>query len=418
MGKGANIKTIKFWQSKIKAIAAKIAFIAQYYTKKFFFKLRARAPQLKKVHLNAFPAIHFKAMDGYDYSLKFSSELLVLSIAIITALLNFYFFSGNQVKSYSDGSLAAKFLSYHPGLNEKLYAKNTSIITTVADGNFIFAQAQAEDFAGLDTQNINAAEEDSQNYVISDGALVKPSPDSIQSLLDKQIKIYETKPGDTLKSIAAANGISTKTIMWANKLTSEQIKPGWQLVILPVDGVLHKASSNDTLPDVAKKYSADIAKIMSYNMLESEEDIEPGQLLIVPGGTMPAPPTPKPVKPKAKAGKPGTTEPTYHYDGTGHIFPWGYCTWYVATRVHVPWGGNAKNWLANAKSFGAVISSEPAVGAIVVTNDNRKYGHVALVEKVEDDRFLISEMNYKGKGIISQRWISTDNRTVRGFIYH
>jgi len=80
-------------------------------------------------------------------------------------------------------------------------------------------------------------------------------------------------------------------------------------------------------------------------------------------------------------------------------------------------GRHAKNWLANAKAYGAVISQAPTVGSIVVTTDNARYGHVAIVEKVEENRFFISEMNYKGLGKTSQRWISNNSRTVRGFIY-
>jgi surface antigen len=103
-------------------------------------------------------------------------------------------------------------------------------------------------------------------------------------------------------------------------------------------------------------------------------------------------------------------------NGTGHLFPWGYCTWYVASKVHVPWGGNAKNWLANAQAYGAIISKQAAVGSIVVTTDNSRYGHVALVESVTDEGFTISEMNYKKFGAVNTRFIPHGSKIVRGFI--
>jgi peptidoglycan DL-endopeptidase CwlO len=413
-GEGVHIQKIRSWQIWLKNTYTRIAFITQYYAKKLVYKLGRKAPQLRKVHLNAFPAVHLNHMEALDYILKFSSELLVLLLALVVGALNIYFFSGNE---FNDKSLAANYLNKHSILNRKLYAKNNSIITTITPSNPLFPQAQAQDFSGLESQNQVLDYTDDTDTIINDGVIVKPNPDSIQALLDKQIKIYTTQPGDTLASIAAANGISQQTIMWANKLTAPQIKPGWQLIILPINGVLVKATSNDTLPDIAKKYNANLDKIISYNLLDSPEDIDTDQLIIVPDGVMPAPPKPK-VTPKTTPSKPGTTQPKVYDVGTGHIFPWGYCTYYVATKVHVPWGGNAKNWLANAKAYGAVVSNIPAVGSIVVTTDNSRYGHVALVEKVEDDRFLVSEMNYKGKGIISTRWISNASRTVRGFIYH
>ncbi len=220
-------------------------------------------------------------------------------------------------------------------------------------------------------------------------------------------------------SIARENGINEQTIIWANKLPSSSIKPGWFLIILPTDGILYKATSNDTLPDLAKKYSGSLDTIISYNGLANAEDIDSGQLIIIPGGKMPAPPKPKVVPKSNNSGKVkpgGVSQPTVVDNGTGHLFPWGYCTWYVATRVHVPWGGNAKNWLANAKAYGAIITNKATPGAIVVTTDNRRWGHVAYVESVDEDGFTVSEMNYEKFGRVNTRWIPNNSKIIRGFI--
>jgi surface antigen len=190
------------------------------------------------------------------------------------------------------------------------------------------------------------------------------------------------------------------------------------LLIPPTDGLVYTATSNDTLPDLAKKYKADLDTIIAYNGLENAEDIDGGQILIIPGGVMPEPPKPKPTPKsndsKVKAG--GVVKPQVLNNGTGHTFPWGYCTWYVATKAHVPWGGNAKNWLANAKAYGAVITNYAVPGSIVVTTDNTRWGHVALVESVSDDGFIVSEMNYQKFGRVNTRFIPHNSRTIRGFI--
>ncbi|MDE2311542.1 MAG: LysM peptidoglycan-binding domain-containing protein [Patescibacteria group bacterium] len=367
--------------------------------------------------------MHLSSMDVWDFILKFSGELGLLVAALLTGWLNFHFFYGSAQHNYQDSSYAARLLAYHSAYNPRLAEKNGSIITTVVQNGFI-AQAQADDFTGL-TQPTDPmpADQAANGVVINDDGMVKPNPDSVQGLVAKQIKIYQTQPGDTLKSVAAEFGISIQTIKWANNLPNDTIKPGWQLIILPTDGVLVKADSNTTLPDIAAKYKVPLDTIISYNLLDGPEDIDNGQLIIVPGGVMPEPPKPKPAPKPAKPKSSGSTgdeytPPAQEDVGTGHLFPWGYCTWYVASRIHVPWGGNAKNWIANARAYGAVVNKEPAVGAIVVTNENRRFGHVAIVEQVEDGRFLVSEMNYAHFGRVDQRWISVGSSVIRGFIYH
>lgn len=413
-----KISRIKLWRSKAQAFIGRNAFRTQYYTKRFISRFFKRLPALKRAYLNSFPAIHLKPLDWYDYLMRFSSELLVLFLAVSVAGLNLFHFY--FISDYSDKSFAAKFLSYHPKLNQQLYEKNNVITTKIVSNRGLVPVAEAQDFAGLldaslsTTEREYEASEENQNFL--GDILIQPNPDTLSSLIAKQIYVYQTAPGDTLSKIAAKNGISSETLMWANNLPSETIKPDWYLVILPTDGVLHKASSNDTLPDIAKKYNVNLETIIAYNGLENAEDIDEGQLIIVPEGKIPQAPKPK-VRQDSSKVKPGTVKPKVVNNGTGHLFPWGYCTWYVASKVHVPWGGNAKNWLANAKAYGAVISDKPAVGAIVVTTDNRRYGHVAYIESVDDKGFTVSEMNYEKFGKVNTRWIPTNSKIIRGYIY-
>lgn len=393
------------------------AFKIQYYSKRSLFRFFKRLPGLKRIYLNSFPAVHIKPLDWYDYTLRFSSELLILILALGVCGLNIFHFYIADEKS--DKSLAAKFLSYHPGLNPNLYEANNTITTQIVMNSGFAHIAQAEDFGALQTtaeaNTEGAIEDENQNY--SGDVLAQPAVDTLESLIAKQIKVYKTQSGDTLASIARANGISVQTIMWANKLSGETIKPGWFLIILPTDGVLHRATSNNTLPDLAKKYNGSLETIISYNGLENAEDIDEGQLIIIPGGRMPDAPKPKAVpRDPSKVGG-NVPAPKVINNGTGHIFPWGYCTWYVASKVHVPWGGNAKNWLANARAYGAIISDTPTVGSIVVTTDNARYGHVALVTDVDEKGFTVSEMNYEKFGKVNTRWISKSSKIIRGFIY-
>lgn len=413
-----NITRFKFWLSFLKNTYQKTAFFIKYYFQKFIWKFFLRLPSVKKLYLNSFPAVHLKNLDWVDFVLKFSNEMLVLGLAAIIALTNFYYLTGDVKHNYSDNSHAAKFLSYHADLNEKLYTHNTSVVTTITRQGGFITQAKAENFEGLDINYIYEASNEEESAITDNDALLSQSPDSVASLIAKQIKVYQTKPGDSLKSIAAENNISAQTLIWANKLTSSTIKPGWFLLIPPIDGVIHTATTNDTLPDLVKKYKADLDIIIAYNGLENAEDIDGGQVLIIPGGAIPEPPKPKTI-PRNNDGKVkpgGVVKPKYVDNGTGHAFPWGYCTWYVATKVHVPWGGNAKNWLSNAKAYGAVITNYAVAGSIVVTTDNRRWGHVAYVESVDNNGFIVSEMNFQKFGRVNTRFIPHNSKIIRGFI--
>jgi surface antigen len=99
-------------------------------------------------------------------------------------------------------------------------------------------------------------------------------------------------------------------------------------------------------------------------------------------------------------------------------FPWGWCTWYVATRRDVTWIGNAYQWFGNAQAQGYPVGSTPLAGAVMVTWESG-LGHVAYVESVNaDGSWLVSEMNFRGFGVTSQRTIKRGQVPLIGFIYN
>ncbi len=104
--------------------------------------------------------------------------------------------------------------------------------------------------------------------------------------------VYEVEGGDTLSNIAEKYNLHLNTILWANNLTEKTvIKPGWQLTILPVDGVLHTVGKGDTISAIAKLYKADSQNTMAYNQLTDATKIHAGDMIIVPDG-QPLPPPP------------------------------------------------------------------------------------------------------------------------------
>jgi len=103
--------------------------------------------------------------------------------------------------------------------------------------------------------------------------------------------------------------------------------------------------------------------------------------------------------------------------GPNHNFPYGYCTYYVSTRRPIYWSGNAIYWLANARLAGFATGDLPQAGAIMVTTEGGWTGHVAMVDAVNGDQVTISEMNYRGWGVISSRTIPASYGAILGYIY-
>jgi len=221
---------------------------------------------------------------------------------------------------------------------------------------------------------------------------------------------YTVQENDTLSSIAASFGISTYTLLWANNLKEISIiRPGDELTVLPITGVLHRVKDGQTIGWIAKYYDAETEEIIAFNDLPANGTIQIGEKLIIPDGQIPAP-----VAPKATY----VARTSYSGSGTGvsHSFPYGQCTWYASQKRIVPWSGHAKAWLANSRAYGYKTGTAPQAGAIIVTRESW-YGHVGYVEAVKGNWVTFSEMNHLGWGVKSVRTIHINDSVIRGYIY-
>ena len=108
-----------------------------------------------------------------------------------------------------------------------------------------------------------------------------------------EIFTYSVQPGDTVFGIAEQFGIKPETIMWANRnleLNPDMLRVGDKLTILPINGVYHEVKAGDTLEKVAKKYKAQSADIVTYELNNLEIAnlvLQTGSFLVVPGGEKP-----------------------------------------------------------------------------------------------------------------------------------
>lgn len=281
-------------------------------------------------------------------------------------------------------------------------------------------------FSGLAEEMENSSALGSSDILSSgNGVLLSQAPvftRAINGRLRSDINVYVAKSGDTLGAISRKFGITTDTIMWANNLDDPSaLKIGQKLTILPVSGVLHRVTKEDTVGRIARKYKANAAKLIAFNDLETRE-IEKGMLLIVPDGV-------KAIKRKVtpflrlNLGWGSSNWSNVQYLGTFYNssgkFAGGWCTSYVSMKKNnnIPWLGDAKEWAHNASAKGVPTGYSPKAGAIYVEPWLTSNGHVSLVEKVNSDgSFVITEGNARfGYGTVDRRQVPAGRGGV--FIY-
>jgi murein DD-endopeptidase MepM/ murein hydrolase activator NlpD len=116
---------------------------------------------------------------------------------------------------------------------------------------------------------------------------------TIPNRLRRDVITYVVQKGDNLLKIAGQFDLEQETIMWANASVEQNpdlLRPGQELVILPIDGIYHTVAKGETIEKIAKKYQASVQDIIDcpYNQLDPENpQIAPEDKLIVPGGVKP-----------------------------------------------------------------------------------------------------------------------------------
>jgi murein DD-endopeptidase MepM/ murein hydrolase activator NlpD len=170
---------------------------------------------------------------------------------------------------------------------------------------------------------------------LEDGTLLKPVVVRT-AVADGRTKLrtYRVRSGDTLTGIARRMGVSMMTLWWANKLRSkDDLKIGQVLIVPPVNGLIVNVGAGDTLDSIARANGMDADEIAAYNNLE-DQTLVVGQVLILPGARGRAYPTPKPTKrpvasvsrSRPSAGRTGTpSRPIVrdpgHYGGGAFAWP-------------------------------------------------------------------------------------------------
>ena len=353
---------------------------------------------------------------------NYSAFSIVASSALLVSVSNFAQGkdSNSLLLGYVNGSTTSEAsLSVKHRIAAQTSKKDNLSLVPLADAVNTVDPEQKDDTSLMDISNLAP---ENQVMLSTQTSSIAQDPEE-----EGGVKIYTVVSGDTVSGIAAAHDITVNTILWANDLDNvDEIKPGDQIFILPVAGISYTVKQGDTIDSIATTFKAEKDKIIAFNELPANGEIVAGEAIIIPGGKKDEPvPTSSSLASGSVLERRQYATPTggaakdissgfrklEGRAGTGHRFPYGYCTWYVAQKRYVPWGGNAGTWLYRAKALGY------KTGAIVVTTENRYYGHVALVEKVSGGNITVSEMNYVGWGKTDRRVLSASSRVIKGYIY-
>jgi surface antigen len=318
--------------------------------------------------------------------------LISANVLILAAVVVFVVGGSRSNDHLSSANAAAKTDTSNPvdGLTSYDIAANVARVAGLPESNAVDNQAQSARAAVAVTA--------SDSTVVAKPQIVATA---LKSRSD--IQTYVALAGDTISSIAQKFGITSDSIRWSNNLTGDAIALGTKIVIPPVNGIVYTVKTGDTVQTLADKYKADANQITAYNDAEIS-GITVGEQILIPNGQIQAVTTTR----TSSSLSTGSFTAIYGsstgsscakwvgrypclYGNNGYDYGW--CTWYVASRVSMPsnWG-DARTWGYYAGQSGWTVSKTPQVGAIVQTS---RGDHVGYVEQVSADgsQIIYSDMN-------------------------
>jgi murein DD-endopeptidase MepM/ murein hydrolase activator NlpD len=185
--------------------------------------------------------------------------------------------------------------------------------------------------------------------------------------------------GETFSEIADKYDLSVDTILWANGMEEDdKIKPGEELKILPIDGVMHKVKRGETIFSVGKKYGLDDSQVQAiidypFNEFMNDETFElaAGQRLMIPDG----------VKPQPKQDKPTARRRAVHYTpDAGRVAATGSFVWPASGRITQGYRFYHKAIDIANKSAGAILAADAGVVTVAGWPDGYGYGNRVIID--------------------------------------
>ena len=339
---------------------------------------------------------------------KLQSFAIYGGIFLLTISFLIYGNSGSNVSAERSKTLASSETTGVSSVSKSAKSKTASVdelaaanaVTNLAETAELPSAGDLRESETSLTIKKNLSQNDAE--VITKPDIVKPDTSAARG-----ISSYVTKEGDTMESIAKKFKISSQTLRWANNTTSDAVEPNKTLVVPLVDGVVYTVKDGDTAQSLAEKYKTSAERVVLYNDIDDGAKLSTGSRIVLPGGELPENERPGYVASRSRSTTTNASR-SWLTASVGNRYAAGNCTWYAYERrmqLGRPIGsfwGNANTWVASARAAGFVVNKTPAPGAIFQTTAGY-YGHVGIVERVENGVVHVSDMNYAGYGIITHR---------------
>jgi len=212
-------------------------------------------------------------------------------LKVVVFLFIFSFMAANSYLSAKIGVTQPGGQDFDETIKENGLIDNNLEANLFSQTAYAYSENIAVDGSILNLEE-NQADASLENFfmIVDNGSLMainSPLAFYLPTAKRHGILTYEVQDGDTAGQIAAKFGVSLNTILWANNLRSGSlIKPGQELVILPISGVRHLVKKGDTVSSIAIKYKASQEEIMVFNNLNNDKPLIEGQELIVPDGQL------------------------------------------------------------------------------------------------------------------------------------
>ena len=342
---------------------------------------------------------------------KLQSFAIYGGIFLLTISFLVYGNSGSNVSAERSKTLASSETTGVSSVSKSAKSKTASVdeltaanaVTNLAETAELPSAGDLRESETSLTIKKNLSQNDAE--VITKPDIVKPDTSAARG-----ISSYVTKEGDTMESIAKKFKISSQTLRWANNTTSDAVEPNKTLVVPLVDGVVYTVKDGDTAQSLAEKYKTSAERVVLYNDIDDGAKLSIGSRIVLPGGELPENERPGYVAPRSRLTTTSASR-SWLTASVGNRYAAGNCTWYAYERrlqLGRPIGsfwGNANTWATSARAAGFVVNNTPAPGAIFQTTAGY-YGHVGIVERVENGVVYVSDMNYAGYGIITHRTLN------------
>ena len=337
-------------------------------------------------------------------------SFLVVHVSVVLILSFFIYQSSHHKSADLTPTIPRTVEAEAPATIDEI--ASAGIASTVANSTNLLEKDIVSNQADSLAAQVNLA-------TVNENYLAKPQVIVTDTKTLKDVIVYKTVEGDTVSKLAAKFNVTSETIRWSNGLSGDALSAGKDLVIPPINGVYYEVKAGDTIDGIADKFRASKEQIIFFNDIELT-GIKPGAKIMIPGGIVQA------VVARATTTTSTSRSSTFSFAfGTeplygGNGYSYGYCTYYVASRIAVPrnWG-NANTWAIGAAASGWVVSSIPRVGAIAQTRAGAQ-GHVGIVEAVSEDGKMIKFSDMNGiagwNRVGYSDWVSASK--FEHYIYH